>query len=45
MKYFNNLNLINKKTLIRMIIEKVEIEDENIYITLKPWRYSSRSNT
>ena len=36
MKYFNNLNLINKKTLIRMIIEKVEIEDKNIYITLKP---------
>ena len=45
MKYFNKINLINKKELIRIIIEKIEIEDENIYITLKPWSYSSRSNT
>ena len=36
MKLFNNLNLINKKTLIRIIIEKIEIEENNIYITLKP---------
>ena len=36
MKYFNKINLINKKELIRIIIEKIEIEDENIYITLKP---------
>ena len=36
MKLFNKLNLINKKTLIRIIIEKIEIEENNIYITLKP---------
>ena len=35
-KLFNQLNLINKKTLIRIIIEKIEIENENIYISLKP---------
>ena len=36
MKLFHNLNLINKKTLIRIIIEKIEIEENNIYIILKP---------
>lgn len=35
-KIFNQLNIINKKTLIRIIIEKIEIENENIYIFLKP---------
>ena len=36
MYLFNQLNIINKKTLIRIIIEKIEIENENIYISLKP---------
>ena len=36
MKLFNQINLINKKTLIRIIIEKIQVEENNIYITLKP---------
>ena len=34
--YFDNLDLINKRLLIRTIIDKIEIENNNIYINLKP---------
>lgn len=35
MKLFNQISLVNKKMLIRIILEKIEIEDNNIYIKLK----------
>ena len=36
MEKFEHMNIINKRILIRIIIDKVEIENDNIYIILKP---------
>lgn len=40
----DNLDIINKRLLLKRIINKIETNGNNIYIDLKPQGYGSRSN-